>query len=86
MLFSVSRDVAVAFSGITSLLYIRPQNFYAFNDISRGKKENSKFSETDETSMLFCGDLFWIISATRIKQLIGGFSFGLVSDLHIKVL
>ena len=26
--------------------------------------------------MLIWGDLLWIISATRIKRLIGGFSFG----------
>ena len=27
-------------------------------------------------SVLFCGDLLWIISVTSMKQLIGGFSFG----------
>ena len=26
--------------------------------------------------MLFCGELLWIVSATRIKRSIGGFSFG----------
>ena len=33
-------------------------------------------SRESSKSMLCCGELLWIISITRIKWLIGGFSFG----------
>ena len=39
--------------------------------------EQRVLEETKKTlSVLLCDDLLWIMSATRIKWLIGGFSFG----------
>ena len=48
------------------------------------KRESGRVAE-EKNGALFCGDLLWIVSVTRIKRLIGGFSLGWFLIAVVKV-